>query len=440
MKQIHSRIILFAFSTLIVCLHDHSFASSQQGPVGFASLGSGTSGGDPSTVCPVEAPEVGTNIPESNLRLAIACTQKQPRMGGIVVFPKDKEYKITVTKAIDLPSNITIQGPIILETNAARVFGISAKQNVIIKNITFKTISGRKNGQGFDCPSPLDPNTAGAKGNEATTGCTNFIEITGFQIPGILGVGDYDENAQFSENIWIDHNSFSQCGDKCIVIKNGNRKDKSGRWSGADKITISNNKFSDSFYSILVTVIDAERGLRGLLEHSTSKCALEMENGILPRMRVTIHGNLFERIRRRSARASYCTARVHQFNNVINGFGLPLSKFPVGHTCYSPGVYGFGPSALYGAQLLLENNDISAWPDDPNGCKRAVNDISHQKADGSGKEDTQGYVVDSNNIYREGAFGVSSSITKVFKPEYDYTLLEPSQVYQSVLKNAGPQK
>jgi len=393
-------------------------APAGAGPIGFASLGGGTSGGDPANVCSV------AGATETALRNAIDCTQKSPR-GGVVGF-RGIKGTIDLDKRIALPSNITIQGPASLRTDTAGIFQIAGSRNVIVRDITFLTTPRGQSKRGRTCPDPLSPRAVAVGDNEqpGTTGCT--VPIT---IQGTRNRKGRTATVTDTENVWIDHNTFIRCGDKCITIKNGDRK-ANGQFSGADALSISNNKFADSFFAILMTVVDRkEGGARSEIAHSSDKC--EAHASQLPRMRASIYNNWFYHVRRRSARSAHCTSYIHEFNNVIEGFGLRVADLPRGTGCRDKGVYGFGPSAHSGGRLYLENNYIAAWPDDPRGCKAAVS---------SGAEDHEGndgYVRDVGNFYAQGAFGGSNRPERVPAPAYPYSPLPAKTLYDTVTRNAG---
>ncbi len=389
------------------------------GPAGFASLDGGTPGGDPQTVCSVATAD------EQSLRDAVDCTRKSPR-GGVVTFAQPSR-PITLSRRIELPSNITVRGPVTLQSDASGMFHIAGARNVVVTDIVFRTLSGGTSKKGRPCPDPTAPDTVavGNDDNPGTTACTVPITIQGTR----AHKGKAPEDATDSKNVWIDHNTFARCGDKCITIKNGAKK-QNGQFSGADNVTVSNNKFQDSFFALLITLVhNKEGGARYLVMRDTGKCERTFKGGALPRMRVSVYGNLFDHVRRRMVRAAYCSSYVHEFNNAIVGFGLPLSSFGKGASCRTAGAYGFGPSAHSGGKLYLENNYIAAWPNDPRGCKQAI-----VSADGEGDE---GYIKDTGNLYVNGAQGGSNKPEMVAPPPYSYTALPAAQVYDSVTKNAG---
>ena len=92
------------------------------------------------------------------------------------------------------------------------------------------------------------------------------------------------------------------------------------------------------------------------------------------------------------------------------------------------------PDALSdGGKLLLENNYIAAWPNDPKGCKKAVETSEGSK----GGDSDDGFVRESGNLYANGAFGDSNKPGQVPSPPYAYKAMPASQVLDSVRKNAG---
>lgn len=431
---------VFIFLALAIGLANQSQAAEQahnatrvaaeettaRGPVGFASLDGGTPGGDPTNRCPVAAPS------EDALRSAIECTSKTQR-GGVVVFTT-ADKPIAIGDPIELPSNITIEGPATLKTSAIAVFVVSGQHNVAIRNISFLTLP-RVTVKGRSCPDPVSPDTVAVGNAErpGVTGCTKPIIVEGTHI----GKDEVISQATDAKNIWIDHNTFSRCGDKCIVVRN-DAKDTNGRWSGADDVTISNNKFLDSFFSVLITLTGKEEdtGARHPILRDTAKCEAEKAAGILPQMRVSVYNNLFNRVRQRNVRVAYCSAYVHEFNNVIENFGLAASSASPSANCSTPGVFGFGPSAHSGATLLLENNYIAAWPNDPNGCKAAVQTNATGDVNDASVKDW-GYVKEVGDVFANGAYGASYKPDRVAAPPYPYTLIPASQVYDFVLRNAG---
>ncbi|MCW5733907.1 MAG: hypothetical protein KIS73_07275 [Enhydrobacter sp.] len=393
-------------------------AAAQDQPQGFASLDGGTRGGDPANVCTVAEES------EKALHDAVKCTRSRPG-GGVVIFARPS-MTITLGKPLQLPSNITMQGPATIQSAARETLRIEGQSQIIVRDLVFRSLTRK------DCPDPTLPTTVAARfeSDDAISGCNTPIEVLGTRVAKATGTVAAD--GRDSTHVWIDHNSFSRCGDKCIVIKNGNTTNASGRWFGADLVTVSNNRFTDSFYSVLITVINKE-ALRGMLKHSTSECEAVKAKGVLPQMRISVYGNLFENIRRRSVRAAYCNVYVHQWNNVIAGFGMPFSQFPSGTTC-SGNAFGFGPSSIYGSRLLLEANYIAAWPGPS--CKNALNSGAGGRDESESKPDTEGYIQARDNLLVNDA-KLTGRTSSVPPPPYSYTKLPADQAYASVSKNAG---
>jgi len=163
---------------------------------------------------------------------------------------------------------------------------------------------------------------------------------------------------------------------------------------------------------------------------------------MLPWMRITVVGNHFSNVRQRSVRASYCTVQVHEFNNVIENMGRPLSAMPKNARCSSPGLKGKGPESVHGAQILFENNYVSAWNAGApklNG-ETCVDDIV-QSGTGHPEKDKGGYIKLRGNLLLNGAAAHENGPERVFdRPPYAYRLLPAAEVYRTVVKQAGPRK
>jgi pectate lyase len=400
------------------------------GPEGFASLDGGTTGGNPANICTAQIVKDDAAATSRNINKAMDCTQRNAK-GGVVRFaPANAVARID--KVLKLPSNITLQGPAILENAVIRIRG---SRNVIVRDITFRTLSNHKNKYGAACPDPTSPATEGA-GDEGTTGCPKTILIQG-------GGGKGDDGAvQGSRNIWITHNSFDRCADKCIVITSGAR-DASGRFTGADDVTLSDNIFKNSYLAVLVTYQGT--ALRPHVGFSTTKCEDVRDRGmdgkkVLPQIRVSVYRNLFTNVRQRNVRASYCTVQVHEFNNVIEGIAREPSAIGAGASCDSKGLIGKGPETVHGAQILFENNYVAAWKNGAPSLNGVTcrNDIV-QSGQRNSSVDKPGYIRLVGNVLKNGATSHESEPEKVFtKPPYRYTLLPASEVYATVTRSAGP--
>jgi pectate lyase len=285
-------------------------------------------------------------------------------------------------RPIRVGSNKTIDGGGKLNLTHDWVgFDLGGARNVIIRNVRFR-------GSGADLFPEKHTNCAHPTRPTDVEGCGVSIQMWGA-----------------TSNVWIDHDTFDACGNKCIT--GWGRAQTAGAVAVPDLITISNSAFRDSYYAILFGV------------------AAPVPADQLPTQpgRVTLYGNLFERIMRRTPRAA-SGYRVHVFNNVIKDFGGRAS-------CTSLG-FGFGPSATDGAQMLLENNVIEAWPE-PNACKQADNigAADETRAKGRGP----GLIRSSGNLVRNGA--MADGDDHVFTPEYKYSLTPVGQVESDVRNHAG---
>ncbi len=374
---------------------------------GLMGFGAGTTGGDTSNVCKVKRAD------SDSLIKAVACASRGH--GGVVNL---NGLTITPTIHIDVASNITIQGPGTIYFNHD-VFTFEGRHNVIIKNITFNGIPGAFNAAGLPCPVSFSVDSR-ADGAAGTTGCPVAIHIIGSQ----SGVN------RDSMHFWIDHNTFNACGDKCVVMTNGRDRDAGGQWTGVTGVTISNNIFENSHYAVYASDIEDARVVSA---HDTATCMSQIAL-FLPSY-VSLYGNRFFNIKERQPRASYCNFYLHAFNNAVMSFGLPRTLFTAGTPCDSAADgFGFGPSAIYGARIYLESNYISAFNNDPSGCKIALDVIQHQ-VNGTGTPGTQGYFTDLGNVYVNGATGTGAK--DVVKPSYGYKVLQPADVLSYVQAHAG---
>jgi pectate lyase len=405
-------------------LASQAIAAAAVGPVGFAGLDGGTSGGNPGNVCPAKVVPSGEESLR-NIEAAIACTRKD-RAGGVVTFTGG--LVVAVDRSLRLPSNITLQGPVTFRDLKVRIFG---KHNVIVRDISFVSASSSHNNrEGAACPEPTLPETHG--GRSGTSGCPKTIIVGGAK------QGDSDR--KWSQNIWIDHNSFDHCGDKCIVLGTG-APDKSGNFTGTDKVTISGNIFKNSYLATLFAYRGS--GLRQRVGSKTSVCekTLDKTGSLLPRMRVTVVRNLFSNVRQRSVRASYCTVQVHEFNNVIENMGRDPSMVDASKGCSAKGLRGKGPESVHGAQILFENNYVSAWNKGAPRLKGEVcTDDIVQTGQGNAAKDKAGYIKLRGNLLTNGAIAHDNGPDKVFEPPYRYELLPASEVYKVVIREAGPGK
>jgi pectate lyase len=222
-----------------------------------------------------------------------------------------------------------------------------------------------------------------------------------------------------ARDIWIDHNDFDHCGAKCLDVWTVDNAGGRGRAEGGDLITISNNVFRNSYYAIL-----------------TGAAANLTRERIPEEMRVTLYGNLFYNVFRRSPRAAVFS-KVHMFNNVVKYWGR------TGVACVGR-ESGFGASSMGEAQLLVENNVFIARPGTRE-CKTAI-DISDQRPQG-GVARGIGLVRARGNEARNGAMLSESQAGRVFDPRdqshpayyYPYTLRPTQGLVEAVEADAGVQ-
>jgi pectate lyase len=260
---------------------------------------------------------------------------------------------------------------------------LNGAHNVIIRNIQFR-------GSGADVFPQKHSNCAHPSRPADVEGCGVSISMTGA-----------------TTNVWIDHDAFDACGNKCIDA--WGRAQPVGVVAVPDLITISDSTFRDSYFAILFGV------------------AAQVPVDQLPVQpgRATLYGNLFERIMRRSPRAA-SGYRSHVFNNVFKDFGGRASCRAIG--------FGFGPSATDGGQILLENNVIESWPD-PGACKQANNIEPAGKGAAAGRGD--GLIRSTGNLVRNGATAEGGD--RVFVPDYEFSPFPADQVQNYVRNHAGVQ-
>jgi pectate lyase len=223
--------------------------------------------------------------------------------------------------------------------------------------------------------------------------------------------------AEGSRNIWIHHNDFAACGSGCIALWTRDNTKAGGGVAGTDAVSISNNRFRDSYY--------------GLFAGAGNFVA---PRDIPKRMRISVYDNVFENIFRRSPKAS-SGVQIHLFNNVIRDWGQS------GKPCTGQS-WGFGASSTGEAQLLAENNLFAA---------RAETNACHEAIQAAEKRPRKGYVRDeglvraTGNVFQNGAMAVENRPAEVFDPtspkapdlSYAYTL-KPADRLEDVEREAGP--
>jgi len=294
--------------------------------------------------------------------------------------------------AIDGRPRAIGEAPVVIAAQGRLGILIENVRNVIVRDLAFTSERAIAAGGDATCSDPERP--------ADTLGCGVPLMIRGR-----------------SSNVWIDHNLFERCGGKCVAVWTGGRRGDAHD-DGGDLVTLSHNIFRDSYFGVLV---GAARDLASeeLPEH----------------MRVTMYGNLFDNIFRRSPRAA-SFSQIHFFNNVVANWGRP------GAGC-SGRNFGWASSATGGGQLLLENNVYIAR-NSPDACRLAaeVSDYDPDDAESRG----EGLVRASGNRLLNRAEITQNEAESVFDPRdrtnadtaYSYDLLDVGAVEAHVRSNAGP--
>lgn len=295
-----------------------------------------------------------------------------------------------------IPSNVTIEGPIGIDAKYGAM-RVSDASNVVLRNIRFGRIAGATNNDGQLCYDNEVPGSV-------------YAQHSGCGVPLLV-----DSRLQAIERIWVDHNEFKNCGEECFDIWVSGPLPATGRLPPTDKITVSNNSFKDSFYALPLGELGAAENNR---------------RPLLGTMRISVYGNLFQNIYRRSPRVAGAF-QVHFFNNaVLNWTDLANGK------C----AYGRGSDVAGGGQLLAENNYYVAPTSNDQLCKHAVENEVVWGLYGSIRQ--------TGNIFQNGGVCVKAMTSTtfvpctqetVFTPSYPHTLLTAGQARTSVLANAGVQ-
>jgi pectate lyase len=168
---------------------------------------------------------------------------------------------------------------------------------------------------------------ATVNGQVSIDGVSNVI-LRNFKISG----GTDGISASATHHLWVDHCDLSKCGDGLFDMKRG-----------ADKITISWNKFSEHHKTMLIN-------------HGKN---IEVDEG---RLNVTLHHNWFEKSRTRNPRAGF--GQIQILNNYYNANGYAIHVY-------------------WNAELVIERNYF-------NNVKDAV---SNHKRGPQGSWPGPGYVV-----------------------------------------------
>lgn len=244
---------------------------------------------------------------------------------------------VVATAKIMIGSNKTILGPARITASHLIMMEIREESNIIIRNIGFTS--------------------------QLADACLHQDESA---IPAtVKGCGIPINIIDQSTHVWIDQDDFSRCGEKCVEIWS------LGPGRTPDAITISNSRFSDSYFCAAIGV-----NARAMVPPPGSE-------------RVTIIGNTFDHCFRRSVRAA-SGAWVAEIGNTIRDWG------PAAGACGGRG-YGFGPSAVGAAQLLLRNNTFIAGPV----CKEAVQIADYRPKVGEVRG--MGFVRAEGNVMVNGA-------------------------------------
>ena len=335
-------------------------------PIGF---GRATTGGGAGPICHVRD--------QASLRACV--TGDKPAVvtvdAPLTFNPGKQRIEIGSNKTIDGGGNLSI-------VHDWFAFEVKAAHNVIIRNVRFR-------GSGADLFPEKHSNCAHPARPVDVEGCGVSISLVGA-----------------TADVWIDHDVFEACGNKCVV--GYGFAPPTGPVLAPDLITISNSVFRDSYFGILFGI-----DMRAATDQLPPRPG-----------RVTVHGNLFERVKERSPRAA-SGYRIHVFNNVIKDFGGRGS-------CRSI-EFGFGPSVISGGEILLQNNVIEAWPE-PTACK-AADDFAIRNTTAVVMSRGRGLIASSGNLTLNGA--TAEGADTVFAPDYPYSLLPAQEVGAYVRGHAG---
>ncbi|PTT78988.1 pectate lyase [Pelomonas sp. HMWF004] len=281
---------------------------------------------------------------------------------------------------IELGSNTTLVG---VGANAGLVNGfimIKGVRNVIVRNLTLVNPC--------DIAPVWDP-------NDGSTGNWNS-EYDGVTIDN-------------SQNVWVDHNKFTDAPvtDDLLPVVNGKRKQcHDGALdvkNGSDFVTVSNNVFE----------LHDKNNLIGSSDSKTT------DDGHL---KVTFHGNLFSRIQERAPRVRF--GQVHLYNNYHEA-----SK---SDSAYA---YGYSVGVAYKAKIISQNNVF-----DVAGASSCLDVMKNP-----GSSSKTGAITESGSLLNGAALnmgpcGFSTSVGWTVPYDVSGALLPASAVKASVKANAGPGK
>lgn len=277
------------------------------------------------------------------------------------------------------PAESSAASPVTITGEGLHLFKIRDSSNVIVSDLQMHVIPTRP-----ACQNPTRP--------KETAGCGGAILIDGD-----------------AKHIWINQNKFTNCGGKCVNASS--RGSVGGEPVGADLITISGNRFEDSFFAIRLGGENA------------------LPNAKLPPMRVSIYGNYFLNILRRSPRAA-SFSQVHVFNNVMKNWGPARCPKPL---------HSWASSTVGEARLLLENNLYEARPE-KGACKTALQiGPENQKRTAEPRQD--GFAWASGNVLKNGAVLRPPPAKGEFDPKRPYEIRpkEMTDALQSQIEeDSGP--
>lgn len=363
-------------------------------PVGFGRETKGCT--DRSCICTVTIlDDAPASVPGSLRSCAETQLPKWIVFAARGAFRLNRPLPVASDKIIDGRKQRRDDGPVTI-VGASRIsLLIDDVRNVVLTDLFFRSDQSPLSPDAERCRNPQLPRD--------TLRCGVPIEIRGA-----------------ARHIWINHNEFERCGDKCIAVWTGSERGMTStvRVSGGDLITISNNVFRDSYFGVLVGA-GARIPVANLPAH----------------MRVTLYRNIFYNVFRRSPRAA-SHAKVHAFNNVMKYWGRATGS------CNGRDV-GWAASSVGEAQLLLENNILIARPN-PDNCKVGVQigDYSPEGDDRRG----MGMVRAVGNSLANGATVEEHQSARVFNPNeraqqdfaYPYVLSPTAGLEQILNASAGP--
>lgn len=151
------------------------------------------------------------------------------------------------------------------------VFKLRSSKNIIITHLEFlQKIFG------------TDPYPEGS-GYEKDTQCFGDA----------IGIGNIaaDQQTQYFDRIWINHNSFQYCGDECVSATRNSTQ-------AIARVSVSNNSFKYSYKSMLIGIAD----------------------DYAYRTRLSVYNNRFVGMKERSPRV--LNQYAHVFNNLNEDYGL----------------------------------------------------------------------------------------------------------------------